>query len=217
MMPAATVASQRALFQPVLRCWICGEGRLTPYHECRFDFREYAKQDPELDAYTGQTAWLVRCAACGFGQPDTLPTLARFFDRMYDQQWSADWIEHEFESTYKDFIFRTILTELDRRVSERPRRLLDIGAHAGRFMHVAQRGGWIVEGIELNPRTAACAARRTGAPVHQVNAHTLAAGGRRFHAITLTDVLEHIPEPVALLTTVAGLVEPGGSIAVKVP
>jgi SAM-dependent methyltransferase len=214
---AARAAPDQALFHPVVHCWICGDARLVPYHECRFDFREYAKQDPEINAYTGQTAWLVRCAACGFGQPDRLPTLPRFFDRMYDQRWSADWIEREFESTYKDLIFRTILGELDRRVPGRPRQLLDIGAHAGRFMHVAKERGWAVEGIELNPRTAACAARRTGAVVHQVNAHTLAADGRRFHAITLTDVLEHIPEPVALLTTIATLVERGGSIAVKVP
>ena len=37
-----------------------------------------------------------------------------------------------------------------------------LGAHAGRFMHLAQHAGWDVEGIELNPRTAECAARRTG-------------------------------------------------------
>ena len=97
------------------------------------------------------------------------------------------------------------------------RRLLDVGAHAGRFMSLAQSRGWTVEGIELNPRTAACAARRTGAPVHQVNAQTLGAEGRRYSAVTLTDVLEHIPDPVTLLTTVAPLVEPGGLIAVKVP
>lgn len=208
---------QQVLFQQVSACWVCGATRLQPFHEYRFDFHEYATQDPELDAYTGQTAWLLRCDVCGFGQPNTLPTLPRFFDRMYDQRWAEDWIEREFDSQYKDFIFRTILGELDRRVSARPRRLLDIGAHAGRFMHMAQQRGWMVEGIELNPRTAACAARRTGARVHQVNAHSLASTGTRFHAITLTDVLEHIPEPVALLTTVAQLVEPGGSIAVKVP
>ena len=213
----ARVAPDQALFQPVDRCWVCDETRLERFHECRFDFREYAKQDPELDSYTGRTAWLVRCAGCGFGQPDSLPTLPRFFDRMYDQRWSEQWVEREFESDYKDFIFGRILGDLERRVTARPRRLLDIGAHAGRFMHVAQRAGWIVEGIELNPRTAACAARRTGAPVHQVNAHTLASGLRRFNAITLTDVLEHIPEPVALLTTVAKLFEPRGWIAVKVP
>jgi SAM-dependent methyltransferase len=136
---------------------------------------------------------------------------------MYDQRWSDEWIAQEFESTTKDVIFRSILDELDRRVSERPRRLLDVGAHAGRFLEIARRAGWEVEGIELNPRTAAFAADRTGAVVHRVNAHALASAGGRFHAITLTDVLEHIPEPIALLATVARLLEPGGSIAVKVP
>jgi SAM-dependent methyltransferase len=95
--------------------------------------------------------------------------------------------------------------------------LLDVGAHAGRFMHLAQRAGWRVEGIELNPRTAACAARRTGAPVHQVNAHALAVNGHHYGAITLIDVLEHIPLPVALLTTLAKLAAPGGWVAIKVP
>jgi SAM-dependent methyltransferase len=84
-------------------------------------------------------------------------------------------------------------------------------------MHIAAQAGWDVEGIELNPRTAACAARRTGRPVHQVNAHTLAGQSDRYAAITLTDVLEHIPEPVTVLRTLARLLEPGGVIAVKVP
>jgi hypothetical protein len=74
-----------------------------------------------------------------------------------------------------------------------------------------------VEGVELNPRTAACAARRTGAPVHQLNAHALATDGRRYSAVTLTDVLEHIPEPARLIETLKKLVEPGGWIAIKVP
>jgi SAM-dependent methyltransferase len=217
MTPAAASVRQPALFEEVRACWVCGATRLRRFHECRFDFHEYAAQDPDLDAYTGRTAWLVRCGACGFGQPETLPSLPRFFDRMYDQRWAENWIEREFESPYKDFIFQTILDALDRRVVARPRRLLDIGAHAGRFMHLAQQRGWVVEGIELNPRTAACAARRTGAPIHQINARALAGAGARFEAVTLTDVLEHIPEPVALLTAVAGLVAPGGSIAVKVP
>jgi SAM-dependent methyltransferase len=212
----ASAASQ-PLFRRVERCWVCDGADLSPFHQCRFDYQEYAKQDPALHRYTGQTAWLVRCGACGFGQPDRLPVLPGFFDRMYDQRWSDAWIASEFESETKDLIFRTILGELDRRCPERPRRLLDVGAHAGRFLHVAQRAGWQVEGIELNPRTAAFAAHRTGARVHQINARALAASGERFHAVTLTDVLEHIPEPVQLLVTLAQLVEAGGTIAVKVP
>ena len=202
---------------PVSQCWVCGGRQLTPYHEARFDFTPYADQDPELFAYTGRRVRLVRCATCGFGQPEALPTLPRFFDRMYDQRWADEWVVQEFDGDYKDFIFRSILGELATRIPTGRRRLLDVGAHAGRFLSLASDAGWEVEGIELNPKTAAYAARRTGAPVHQVNARELALGGRRFTAITLTDVLEHIPEPSALLADLAALIEPGGAIAVKVP
>ena len=181
------------------------------------DFTEYAEQDPELHTYTGEQVWLVRCRACGFGQPEALPRLSAFFDRMYDQHWSAAWVEQEFSGTYKDLIFGSILNELANRIPPARRRLLDVGAHAGRFMHLAQARGWQVEGTELNPRTAAYAAARTGAPVHRVNAHTLALDGRTYGAVVLTDVLEHIPEPTRLLGALATLVEPDGVVAVKVP
>ena len=199
------------------RCWICGGADLVRFHEAPFDFQQYSNEDRDLYAYTGRHVWLVRCAACGFGQPEELPALDRFFDRMYAQQWSDEWIAGEFDADYKDFIFASILRTLKRRVPPAVRTLLDVGAHAGRFLHLAQADGWRVEGIELNPRTAAFAAKRTGALVHQINAHALASGSPRFGAVVLTDALEHIPEPMRLLASLAALVEPGGSIAVKVP
>jgi SAM-dependent methyltransferase len=217
MTTAALRNDTSQLLAPVARCWVCEGASLAGFHECRFDFTEYRVQDPGLHAYTGLTTSLVRCGSCGFAQPAALPTLARFFDRMYDQRWSPEWVASEYDATYKDVIFRSILRDLDRRVPARPRRLLDIGAHAGRFLSLAQNAGWEVEGIELNPRTAAYAQQRTGVPVHQINAQTLADTGARFHAITLTDVLEHIPEPVALLRSIRQLLEPAGCVAVKVP
>src|SRR4051812_14772434 len=165
---SATIAAPE--FEVVPACWVCGGADLRRYHRCGLDFTRYATEDPGLHAYTGCTVWFVQCGACGFGQPEALPTLPNFFDRMYDQRWSDAWIEQEFSATYKDVIFDRILTGLDRRVVSPDRRLLDVGAHAGRFMHLAQLRRWRVEGIELNPRTAAYAERRTGAPVHQVNA-----------------------------------------------
>ena len=38
-----------------------------------------------------------------------------------------------------------------------------------------------------------------------------------FDAVTLTDVLEHIPKPLTVLSRAADLLAPGGWIAVKVP
>lgn len=216
-MPVSAAVPSVERFHPVSQCWVCGGRELARYYRCRMDFTEYSEQDPELASYTGEGIWFVRCAGCGFGQPEALPTLSGYFDRMYDQHWAPDWVEGEFSGTYKDLIFQGILDELDRRIPPARRRLLDVGAHAGRFMHLAQGRRWRVEGIELNPRTAAYAAARTGAPVHRVNAHTLATDGRQYAAVVLTDVLEHIPDPTGLLRVLAALVEPGGVVAVKVP
>jgi SAM-dependent methyltransferase len=205
-------------FLPQTRCWVCDGSRLSRFHQSRFDFEEYRRQDPELSQYSGCTVWLVRCADCGFGQPEALPGLPRFFERMYDQRWSDEWVESECHAAYKDLIFETILAQLDRRVPrDAGRRLLDVGAHVGRFMQMAQRDGWSVEGVEVNPKTASCAERRTGSPVHRRPIASVAAEGRRFTALTLTDVLEHIPDPVSVLRNAAALLVPGGVVAVKVP
>jgi SAM-dependent methyltransferase len=205
-------------FSPQTACWVCGGTVFLRFHQSRLDFREYARQDPALAEYSDRRVWIVECRSCGFGQPEELPCLPRFFERMYDQRWADEWIEHEFEAAYKDLIFRTILRQLDRRVgSHVPRRLLDVGAHAGRFMRLAQAAGWVVEGVEVNPKTAAHAERRTGAVVHRVSIDTVAAEGRRYSALTLTDVLEHIPDPVQVLKAAARVLLPGGVVAVKVP
>src|SRR5205085_5368290 len=197
-------------FAPLTRCWVCGGDRLYKLHQGRFDFEAYSEQDPELACYTGDKFWLKRCRACGFAQPEALPTLPRYFDRMYDQHWSDEWITQEFDSRCKDLIFKKVLSELSRRVKPDSRSLLDVGAHVGRLIYLAHELGWDAEGIELNPRTSAFAARKTKLTVHQVNAHRLAAEGKRYGAITLLDVLEHIPEPVRLLENLWELLEPGG-------
>jgi SAM-dependent methyltransferase len=203
-------------FVAVDACWVCGNDQLTREHDAILDLELYRDQHPEMAAYSGETVWFRRCAACGFAQPERLPALSGFFDLLYDQLWSPDWVQHEFESSYKDFIFHTILNGLDKRLVGR-RRLLDIGAHAGRFMHLARSAGWTPEGIELNPRTAAFAALRTGLPVHSVNVERLPLAAANYGAITLIDVLEHVPDPVALLSRVEAALEAGGWVAVKVP
>jgi SAM-dependent methyltransferase len=219
-------------FVDVDACWVCGGSALARIHDAILDLDVYRDQHPELARYTGETVWFRRCASCGFTQPERLPSLAGFFDRLYDQLWSPDWVQQEFESEYKDLIFRTILAGLARRRTAGPstsltagpstplrasRRLLDIGAHAGRFMHLARLAGWEPEGIELNPRTAAFAATKTGLPVHSVNVDQLVLAGRSYGAVTLIDVLEHVPHPLPLLLKIYGALEPGGWAVIKVP
>lgn len=196
---------------------MCDGRALSPIHDARIDFAEYREQDPELAALTGSTVSIVRCARCGFAQPACMPTLPRYFDRMYDQHWSMQWVEQEHRGTYKDAIFDGILRTLERRLPPARRRLLDVGAHAGRFIARARARGWQADGLELNPRTAAFAAAASGGTVSQANLFTFDARGSVYDAITLTDVLEHIPEPRAALQRVHDLLAPGGWVAIKVP
>lgn len=204
-------------FTPLFRCWVCGGTDLRRVFDAVFEFSNYASQDPELAAYTGARVDLVRCQRCDFAQPAQLPTLPRYFERMYDQRWSEDWMAHEYTSAYKDLIFHSVLAALERRLGHDRRSLLDLGAHVGRLIRIARDRGWTPEGVELNPQTAAYAAKATGLPIHRTDATTLAEAGRRHDAVTLIDVLEHIPDPVGALTTAHRMLAPGGWIAVKVP
>lgn len=204
-----------AAFLAVGACWICGGRTFSGVHAATFDLSEYVRQDPELAAYSGTRVIIQRCTACGFAQPAALPALPRFFDRMYDQRWADDWIAHEHEAAYKDLIFADVLRGLARR-SPLHGRLLDVGAHAGRFLRLARARGWDGEGLELNPKTAAFAARASAAVVHQGNVHTFSPD-RGYDAVTLIDVLEHVPCPLDVLSRVRAFLSSGGWVAIKVP
>jgi len=206
-----------ATFAPIDRCWICGSGTLGRVHDARFELGEYRRQDPELAEYTGAMVAIVRCAGCGFAQPASLPALPRFFDRMYDQRWSPDWIEREHHASCKDRIFDDVLDSLERRLQPGRRRLLDVGAHAGRFVARARARGWNADGLELNPATATFAASASGGIIHQGNLFTWQPAAPIYDAITLTDVLEHIPDPRSALRRVRAALAPGGWTAIKVP
>lgn len=211
-----TVQATAPAWTREVACWICGEGDLRQTATLVFDLGAYSAQDPELAALSGSRLALNRCTACGFAQPAALPLLDGYFDRMYDQRWSDEWIRAEHDSTVKDLIFARILAGLALRLPPTRRTLLDVGAHAGRFIVLARDAGWEAEGLELNPRTAAFAARTTGARVRRLNIHDLDTS-ERFDAITLTDVLEHVPHPRRLLRQIVHLLAPGGWLAVKVP
>jgi 2-polyprenyl-3-methyl-5-hydroxy-6-metoxy-1,4-benzoquinol methylase len=202
-------------FLTVDACWICGGRAFTGLHEASFDLSEYRRQDPELAAYSGSRVAIQRCTACDFAQPAALPSLPRFFDRMYDQRWADDWIANEHEDDYKDLIFTDILHGLARRAA-RSGRLLDIGAHAGRFVRLARGEGWDSHGLELNPKTAAFAARLSNGVVHQGDVRTFQPDGC-YDAVTLIDVLEHIPSPLDVLSRVRTFLREGGWVAIKVP
>ncbi|MBL8751490.1 MAG: class I SAM-dependent methyltransferase [Planctomycetes bacterium] len=94
-------------------------------------------------------------------------------------------------------------------------RVLDVGCAAGYFLRVAQQHGHDVHGVELSPAIAHEAATALGADRVFVGTldEAIAARGWRagtFDAITMWDVVEHIPDPQSVLRRVRELLRPGG-------
>jgi SAM-dependent methyltransferase len=198
-------------------CWICGGTEQNRVWSDSFDLSEYPRFGPHAHA-DHPPSWLLRCRVCGFGQPESLPATADYFNTLYHIAWPLESLDRDYNTDHKDLVFRDVLSGLERRLAPGvPKTLLDIGTHVGRFLDLARQAGWQAEGTELNPLTASYAARRTGLPVHEVPVQVLVTQGRRFGAVTLTDVLEHIPHPAPLVAALRTLLHPGGVLAIKVP
>lgn len=95
-------------------------------------------------------------------------------------------------------------------------RLLDIGCGNGDFLVNAREAGWLVSGVEPDPK-AAHAAQHRGIDVSVGTIDLLASRSNYFDAITLSHVIEHVHEPKKLLQAVQRLLKPGGIVYIDTP
>lgn len=94
--------------------------------------------------------------------------------------------------------------------------LLDIGCGSGRFLAWARFAGWTACGTEVDP-DAAHRAREKGFAIHEGSLSELVASGRRFDAITISHVIEHVHEPRDFLRSARQLLKPGGHFWIETP
>jgi len=93
-------------------------------------------------------------------------------------------------------------------------RLLDFGCAAGYFLEVAQADGWRIAGVELSREMAGNASRALGVSI----ATSLEAlPDRELDVITLWEVVEHLPQPLAELRRMYDRLRPGGLLMLSTP
>lgn len=171
---------------------------------------------------------VISCESCGFRHVVPLPTaeeLAEIYRSDYyvaekpnylaeaeeDQRWAA------LMQTDRLIAFEELLGPSESPLSGSRRRLLDIGSGPGFFLLSAAARGWQALGIEPSAQAAAFA-RENGAEVVEAffDATTAPTLGR-FDVVHLNNVLEHIPDPAALVRLARGVLAPGGLICINVP
>ena len=96
-------------------------------------------------------------------------------------------------------------------------RLLDLGCAMGFLLEVAERAGFEGWGLDLNPEAVRVSRQGFGDRVAQGELDASAFPGIDFDVVTLIDVLEHVPDPAALLARVHQRLLPGGVLAAVLP
>lgn len=95
--------------------------------------------------------------------------------------------------------------------------ILDVGAAAGEFVEAAAELGLDVRGVEPSPWAARIAQQR-GLDVHEGDLGSWAQRqSEPVDVVTMWHVLEHLPDPDAVLGDVRGVLRPGGYLALEVP
>ncbi|PIP47899.1 MAG: hypothetical protein COX14_04940 [Chloroflexi bacterium CG23_combo_of_CG06-09_8_20_14_all_45_10] len=95
--------------------------------------------------------------------------------------------------------------------------LLDIGCGEGFFLFNASRAGYVAKGIELSQDAAAYAKREFSLAIEARAFEERQFPENCFDIVTLWQVLEHLPYPLAILKEVHRILKPGGLLIVSTP
>lgn len=94
--------------------------------------------------------------------------------------------------------------------------LLDVGCGNGGLLRHLQGLGWQVEGIDIDP-VAVESARKRGFTVHRGTLMEQKYPDNKFDAITMSHLIEHVPQPAELLRECFRILKPCGQVVIVTP
>jgi SAM-dependent methyltransferase len=160
--------------------------------------------------HLGDHGPVVRCTACSMVYADPRPTpvqLRAAYARVHDP-------EYQVQRRGRELTFAAQVRTLCELV-EPPAELLDVGCYTGVFMEVAAGAGFSVRGTELSAWAAEQARSLAVGEVLEAEVLELDLAPSSVDVVTMWDVLEHLPDPVAAVRKAAGLLRPGGVLALS--
>ncbi|MBL9037523.1 MAG: class I SAM-dependent methyltransferase [Archangium sp.] len=179
-------------------CPVCGASSAVPM----FEKREGAT-----------LLHIVRCDACSHAFLETQPT--HFEAERYDYYRAYLGKPRELRQTPLNE--RRYLELLETWGAQtQGRRLLDVGCGDGHLVHVAATQGWQSEGIDL-AEGAIALAQSWGINCKVLDFFDSSFDGRQFDVIYMSELIEHVPNPVGFIERASQLLAPSGVLYLTTP
>jgi SAM-dependent methyltransferase len=192
-------------------CAACGSSDLAPHMSVGGEMGEDGLI-PTTKEFGTALGDIVRCRECGHMQLDRFPSEAELASAYADAA-SDDYVDEEAGQRES---FRSVLERIERYVE--PGALLDLGSWVGFLLDEARARGWReTTGVEPSLFASDYARSRLGLDVRTEDLFTAELPERHYDAVVLGDVLEHLTRAGDALDRVAGLLAPGGVIALELP
>jgi len=161
--------------------------------------------------FTEGDARIVQCVRCRVLYADP-PVVGQYYGAIQRQDW---FVEARAAAVSLMNVYLARVRAIDGLNARRARwRILDVGCGMGGFLCLAAAYGY--DGYGIEPSEQAAWAQELHLNVRH-GAAVDAFDPLRFQAVTLWDVLEHIPRPKEMLTAVREVLEPGGYVFLSMP
>lgn len=158
------------------------------------------------DSHYGMTGAIYRCGNCKFLQCSDLQEVLPFYEDLVDPDYEVGRQERSLQALR--------ILEVVRKLQPHGR-LLDVGAGSGILVEQAIQMGYEAEGIEPSVWLQKLALERR-LPVHLGTFPHPSASGR-FDVVSLIDVIEHVPDPIDLLRSIAVKLSDNGIAVIVTP
>jgi len=164
---------------------------------------------------------VIDCGQCRFKHIVPIPTPVEM-EHVYRHEYYATekplYLErHREDAEWWNLVYSERYDTFEELLPSQRRTILDVGSGPGLFLKHGQARGWNTLGIEPSAQAAAHS-RGLGLTIVEdfLNERTAAQLGP-VDVVHMSEVLEHIPDPIALLGLVHSIVSPGGLVCVVVP